>query len=338
MAGTAIPNQHYRYVPTLRTKTGEAGALRYLPAASKARIFPVFQITERPPGGFLTALQQAWNSPLALDGLHNYATSGTTHAFQTMFSDIVQLGISVVPCVEVAAAAPYLAAVQGLLQTHGPELVVRTTLGTLGTTHTWVQQQGWSPSDVHLLIDAGHVAEFDPAAYSAFVLSSIQSYVNPLLWRSVTLSASAAPKDASALQLGPNTVERRDWMLWQAVAPQVDFQLDYGDYGCVHRDLADPPGFAMAGATVSVKYADDTEWLIRKGRRTSGATGVPMNVQYQSHAQALIAHPCFGHVANCWADQRIQQIASGATSAGSRATWVPISMNRHLALVAERLP
>jgi hypothetical protein len=122
------------------------------------------------------------------------------------------------------------------------------------------------------------------------------------------------------------------------VAPQVPFQLDYGDYGVSDPDLIEPPGIAMARATISVRYSVDNDWIIRKGYPITGARGRPQGHQYRDHATALTNEPDFGGVSPCWADARIQQIAGGTIGSGNRTTWVEISVNRHLSLIADRLP
>ena len=96
---------------------------------------------------------------------------------------------------------------------------------------------------------------------------------------------------------------------------------------------------AMAGATVSVKYAIDDNWVMIKGRRTTGASGLPMGDQYRAHARTLVRRADFGGLTGCWADQRIASIAATASvSAGGRPQWVEINANRHFALIVDRLP
>jgi len=140
-------------------------------------------------------------------------------------------------------------------------------------------------------------------------------------------------------------VPRLDWRLWQNVSPLVSGPLDYADYGTSNPDMADVPPYVMGNATVSVKYTLDNDWLMVKGRPTSGRTGLPMAGQYFSHATTLHGTAGFGGVPGCWADTRITQIAlrmpalgGRARTSGSRTSWVEISMNRHLSLVCDRLP
>lgn len=339
MAGSTQTAPHFRYAPTLRTKAGEAKALGQLLPTQKSRIFPVFQVTSDPPATFGTILRNGWPHPIALDGLYNYTQTGSVNAYNTLFSDLRQLGLTVIPSVDVAAVAPYVANVHQLLSVVGPELVVRASLTTLGAATAWVASNGWLPNNIHLIIDAGHVAEYDPASYASYVISSLTYFSATMApWRSVTLSSSSGVKDASGAAYGLNLFPRRDWALWNAVAPTQNFRLDFGDFGFAHRDLTEPPGAAMARATVSVRYTIDNDWIFIKGRQTGGPQGIGMHQQYQAHATMLVQHPSFGGIPGCWADGVIQAIAAGSVNAGSRQTWACKSMNRHLSKVSAQLP
>lgn len=330
----------YRYVPQLRSKAGEAIALNNLTAAAKDRMFPVVNMTTKVPSTFTSRIEKAWSGrSLALDGSFNFDASGSGLEMQNLATALRGAGVTVVPCIEYGAQAGYLAAVQAVSQAAPSGLVVKSRLGHLHLIQGWLATAGWSLSDVDLIVSAGHLADFGgPGVVDQLVLNALINLHSPAAWRSVTLSGSSAPKDMSSLGLGENRVPRLEWLLWQATRSQVQFQLDYGDCGIGHPDLSDPPGFVMGNATVSVRYALDADWLIIKGRPVSGRTGQPMPQQYLDHANTLAKHPNFGGVPGCWGDQRIQQIAAGTSTSGSRQTWVEIGVNRHLSLIADRLP
>lgn len=331
----------YRYVPFLRTKSGEVGALQHLTVAARARIFPVFHLVQAPPANFLGGLLQAVpGMPLALDGLYNLATNGTPAAFVSMFNGLGQGGMPVIPSVECDAPATYMTALRPLVGRYAPGLVVKATLAQLATVQNWVVAQSWQPSLVDLCIVAGHAADFAPPLFQSLVLNTLTTaFPSPAAWRSVTLAASAAPRDYSSLPTGRTLVPRLDWLLWSTIVPRLPQPLlHYGDYGVSHPDLTEPPGVAMVRATVSVRYAISADWIFLKGVATSGPTGRQMGAQYAAHARTLVNDQQFGGVPGCWADQRIQQIAAGSSTPGNRATWVTLNVNRHLSLVAHQLP
>lgn len=331
----------FRYVPLLRSKSGEATALQNLGAADKGRIFPVIHLVGNPPATLVQAMISAWTGlPMAIDGLFNLGMTGSTSAFNSTMAGLGR-HIPVIPSTECDAPHNYVTAVQRFVGRFAPGIVVKANLRQLPTVTAWVAAQGWATNAVDLIVTAGHAADYDPATFEGFVSHAIQTNLqNGAAWRTVTLASSAAPQDHSALVTGRNVVPRLDWMLWNGVVSQFQFQLDYGDYGIAYPDLTEPPGIAMTRATVSVRYAVDNDWIIRKGRPTTGAQGQPMGDQYRAHARALIREPQFDGLVNCWADGRIQNIAATAPpqGAGNRPQWVAIGVNRHLSLVADRLP
>jgi hypothetical protein len=331
----------FRYVPLLRTKAGEVTALQNLAAADKQRIFPIFHLVAAPPATFGSGIIAAWTGmPLALDGLFNFGITGNLTAFNVAMNALGHK-IPVIPCAECDAPQNYLAGIKRFVGKFAPGLVVKATLRQLPTLGAWVAAQQWRPDSIDLVVTAGHAADYDPPTFEGFVTHAIQAHIAANNgWRSITLASSAAPRDTGALAYGRNVIPRLDWQLWNGVQDQMPFQLDYGDYGIAYPDLTEPPGIAMTRATVSVKYTIDDEWILRKGRSTTGAQGQPMTDQYRAHAKALVREPQFGGLPNCWADDRIKQIAATnpPQGAGNRPQWVGISVNRHLSLVANRLP
>lgn len=330
----------FRYLPMLRSKTGEATALQNLSAAAKARLFPIVHVVQKPPAGFADSIIQSWSGlPLALDGTFHVDATGSTTTFTQLFDKIGRGKVSVVPSIEYGATAQYLTAVRNLIGKYGTGLALKVKPNQISAASSWVATQGWKSNEIDLIITLFDVAGFDvdllePAVTQALLKALQQNHG----WRSVTLSAAAAPKDHGGLPQGRSDIPRRDWELWQKVAPKMPFNLDYGDYCTSNPDLEEPPGLAMVRATVSVRYTLDQSWIVLKGRPTKGNTGQPMERQYRAHARTLVSDPQFGGLTGCWGDQRIQQIASGAPGAGNRTTWVSIAVNRHMSLVADRLP
>jgi len=335
-----VSGQKFQYVPTLRTKAGEIAALKNLHAQVKQRIVPILQITPTISANFATSLAAAWSGrPIILDGIAQ-AQNGSAKEFNLLFKDLGNSGVPTLPLVETGANPTYVAAVFNARNQFTPGLALRVQLTQVANAQQWLAQAGGSPLETDLIIDCGHVAEIDPQLIAPVAINVLQSAAPTLIsWRSVTLSSSAAPKDASLLNHGPNLVPRRDWQLWSTIAPHFP-SLHFGDYGIAHRDLTEPPGFAMANATVTPRYTVNDAWLIRKGRSTRGVNGQPMPLQYHGHAQALAADPNFGQVPDCWADAEIAQIAArgGAGKAGSRETWVGLGLNRHISFVCHQLP
>jgi hypothetical protein len=219
--------------------------------------------------------------------------------------------------------------------------MVRARLVDLDTLDSWISGHGWTHQDIDLVIDAGHVGSYDPKLFELVVQTAIEKHLHPIKpWRSICLAGAAAPLDMTGLPPGLSIVPRRDWALWRTVATHNPFNMHYGDYGISHPDLTEPPPLAMTRATVSVRYTTEDDWIVLKGKPMAGAKGQPMPILYRAHAKKLAGDPRFNGLSNrCWGDTRIEQISSsGSGPAGNRTSWVAIGVNRHLSLVAARLP
>lgn len=331
----------YRYVAMLRSKSGEVTALEHLAVQSRQRLLPVIHLVATPPTTFVQRLAAIWDQPMGIDGLFNFSTTGSVQPFTSTVNGLRHAGLSVLPSVDAGADPVYVGAVQRLVTNQHPRVIVKVAVGDLRSVDAWVARHQWAPRNVELVISAGHVAEYPAAAFAKFVAHTIKSDLqSPTNWGSVTLASSSAPKDYSALAQGRNVVPRLCWALWQDVRQQfTGIPLGYSDYAIAHPDLTEPPGVAMVRASVSVRYAVNDNWIVLKGRPTTGASGQAMATQYTRHAQDLQKEAQFDKLPGCWADQRISAIATGqSTGSGSRQTWVEIGVNRHLSLVADRLP
>jgi hypothetical protein len=322
----------------LKTKAGEINALDNLTPATKQRVLPVFHVTTTVSARFAPALGAVWaGNALAVDGSFSFNTGGSTAPFNALIRALRQAGVVTLPSIAINADPRLIAAAAAFV---GPDgLLVRTTLTNLVEIQAWVQAHGWAPAQIDLLIDVGHVAAIPSALLAPVIANAIAQNIGPNSpYRSVSLVAASAPKDHGDLPRGRSNVLRADWALWQAVAPQVPFQLDYADYCSGHPDLTEPPGVAMASATVSARYTGQAHWLVIKGRSTGGAQGIPMEQQYRSHAAHYVGDPQFGGLLGCWADNRIRQINARATGPGNRQSWSEIAANRHIEMTVSQLP
>lgn len=331
----------YRYIPVVRSKAGEADALGNLTAAARSNTFPLIRLTAAIPTTFQQRMTTQLNGfPIALDGTYNFDSTGSAAAFTALFHGLGSNNIPITPAISTDSDPAYIAAASALIGQYAPGLVLQTPIATLPSVLNWVVQiQGWNPSDVDLIVDAGGVAQHDPALFANYLSHTISSNIpsnHP--WRTVTLHCWSAPQDHGPLSYGRNIVPRNDWRVWEQVRQQVPFQIDYSDSGHVHPSLEEVPGYAMANATVSVRYAIDNSWLIYKGVATTGPNGVSMRTQYQNHAQNLIAEPSFGGLNGCWGDSRISHYATTTGGTGGRPQWAAILLNRHISLVSDRLP
>ena len=246
----------FRYAPMLRTKAGEGTALTNLTLAAKDRLLPVFHVVHKPPASFGNVIAAAWTGrSMALDGTFSFVVTGSGAAYSQLFDHIGKGKVAVFPSVEYGADPTYVAVVQKLRGRYAPGVMVKAKPNQLSGVEKWVISQGWKTNEVDLVVTLTEIAGYDPEMLEPVVTKYIIDNIpNPSPWRSLTLSASAAPKDMGALVAGRNLVPRLEWRVWKGVSASLPYQLDYADFGTVHPELTDPPGYVMANATVSVRY------------------------------------------------------------------------------------
>ena len=323
----------------LRSRAGEAVALTHLRDAMKELVLPIVHLTPFPPTTFAAAVGAAWcGRRMALDGKFQTDMLGRTAGFEQMFSGIGSHNVALIPSIDCHGAPPYLAAARRMCGRYAHGVLVKVRLGQLHDVATWCAAQGWATSDTDLVVNLGDIGGYEAGSLASGVVKALVEHVpNPSPWRSLTLAASAAPRDDSGLQQGRNIVPRTDWKVWCAVAKAIPRKLDYADFLTAHPDISEPPGFAAAKGLVSVRYTVFDEWIILRGDPMGAAGSHSMTRQYVAHAAALVLDPKFGGLNGCWADDRIREIARGTPRGGSRSVWTTIVASRHLALVAEQL-
>lgn len=330
----------YRYLPVLRTKAAEIPALANLSNSAKTRTFPLFRMTEKVSAtvqsSIITKLQ---NFPFSLDGSYNFDVTGSTNGFISLFNTLGGGGLPIIPAVSTNDDQVYITAALGLIGKFEEGLVVISTLDDASSSEQWCLNNNLNLKDVDLIVAIGDVSNLSIATYSEYIKNEICKSIMGQKFKSVSLHSFSAAKDHSGYNRGRSLVPRKCWKLWNnVVGYEIPFKLNYSDCGHIHFSLEEPPGYAMANATVSVRYTIDDNWVVIKGSPTRGASGSPMGAQYRSHAKALTKELEFNQIPGCWGDGKIQDYATSSGSAGGRQQWVEILLNRHISHVCERLP
>jgi len=328
------------YRPMLKTKKGETDALSNLTSEASGKTHPIFVMVPSPPQKFGEKLASSWGGlPVAMHGDYNAQANGTTQYFVDSFNEAGENGVPIIPAFSVNDDQCYIDEAGKLFNKYGPGSVVVASFTDLNTVGSWVDRQGWPKNEIDLVIDLHDISQVPEGILETSVPPALQSNIsNPPGWRSVTLSGFSAPLDFGSVQ-GPRTeLYRLEWLLWQSVSKKLPWTLDYGDKGPTSPVLDDPPGEAMAKATVSVRYTAEDRWILLKGNPTTGKNGRPMSDQYLEHANNLVSDANFNKLDFCWADDYIREIANGNYSTGNRPIWASIMINRHLELVGNKIP
>lgn len=341
----------YRYVPILRWKQGERRGLGQLQALAKSDVIPLFQFAAdqyRPPRGnnplgvtpaqaFANEVAQCWGTaPFYLDATSVPIGAAAAHPLVDLASAARAAGLNLIPATVLGAPTAYQSAVQAVHAIDGRGAALRVDLAEFSSAGSWATSLPLPFGAIDLIADfrssIGLVSSMGPAVTATF-----HGLHNGTAWRTVTIAGTSIPADFSGYAAGLHLLPRVEWALWSTLSSAgLPYRLDYGDYATV--SLAAPPSGIAWGYPINVKYTLQNAFLVCRGVKTTGRGSILMAPQLVSHANSIVTYPTRMPIANCWADELIDRIASGLEQPGNLETWVRIGVNRHVERVRADLP
>jgi len=341
------------YVPVLKVKRGEKGALQAIEPTLQPRITPLLEIVEKTDpdvtiGQHLdTAFKALANSIQAyprcfLDAREIFA-DGPQAAAQ-VFHRAVTEGIVFTPVTGVSRTEDVAAA----LNHRANGVALRLTRqefenGILPVAiPTFMNTHGLTPEDTDLIIDLGPVDDFITVGVIALTNAFLAVVPEHIRWRTFTISACSFPSSMGGVQRNSYAlVERGEWISWRdnlnaraAVIPRLPIFSD-----CAIQHPRGVEGFdpITMQVSASVRYTSIDEWLLIKGESTR--VTLP-RFQFPALATQLVsghlAHRYFGphHCEGC---ASISSSAHGAPGLGSAEVWRRLGTIHHITTVVREL-
>jgi hypothetical protein len=352
------------YVPVLRGKEGEYGALEELSTGVKDSILPLVEIpsvpfdyaNERPArtldehiAGIAERLNRCWGGRhLYLDmpwfGDNERLASGAV-AVQQVLHDCIVANVLAIPVVTTSSSAPYLEAVRRQLPRCDGQICIRFSEADFdeeGDTDPSEQLARLMDavgaddlSKADLLLDLGDIGS--DIGRATLVARSVLAQAPRLRdWRRLILAAASFPENLSEVGAATTSrLSRVEWQLWTRLKRRGHLQredLIFGDYAVSHPAPTelDPRTMRMSA---SIRYTTPNDWLVLKGRnvRQYGFD------QYFELARELVGLPEFSGEGFSWGDRFIQRCARGDAGPGNATTWRKVGTNHHLTLLAREL-
>lgn len=360
---------HRHYVPILRWKPAEQGALKDLRPEDRARITPLVEIT---PGAVAAngasggqsrlrkvadEVLKSWgDNKLFLDpglidpgvrlpgGVH--PVTALFDAARGFFPSLMSSSPSLTPVIALDSDRAYREAVGTAVAQDGMGVCLR-----LRDSELWrpglqdeiarlLDRLALEYEAVDLLIDFGVVANGPPNLPEACDLLPALAR-----WRTFTVVGGAFPKNL--LGLAPrdqHTLPRRDWWAWrgQVAAGALPRLPSFGDYAIQHP-VYDPPVYedGPPNISASIRYAAEEHWVIMRGEGIRNDDG-PGPAQWPAQAMLLRERPEFSGRDFSAGDRYIEDMADnmangGPPKNGSPTTWLRARLNRHLTLTARQV-
>ena len=216
-----LPNHEMLYVPILKGKAGELGALSELTNEVKSKVFPIIEIPEVPwdyvneryakttsehVKGFLKKLVDCWgvNYPVVIDmGLVDEDMGGGNNVADHILSDLHQRGIEAIPVIRFGDSETYLNSLiphfedvkRACLRVDSDDIndldlnaEIPALLGRLGLSH----------GDIDLLLDFKDLKSDQEKIYANVVKMSINNAIPDIgRFNSLTVAMTSFPENLS---------------------------------------------------------------------------------------------------------------------------------------------
>jgi len=349
--------KRFLYVPVLRWKLGERGALAALAISDKAKVIPIIEPTSAafPDEGkhsagsvitsmitFASQVGDAWqDNPAFVDfhliPPHIEGVSGP-HSLETFFIHSVKKGLRITPVIGLDHRSRLQSAAIRVARSAKSGLAIR-----LRPCHTarpsWFGQileileaANVPVEKAHLIIDRTVVV--DGAMSVDAILPRIPNLGS---WRSVTVIGGSFPKDLSELKgTGQFLLPRTEWRSWLRFlnGASCDFKPAFGDYTTQHALFGEPP--KPSNFSASIRYTTADSWLVMKGESVfkPGAAGYD---QWPANAMLLCEREEFSGASFSEGDAFISAKANDGSRPGTASLWLEATVNHHMTFVIRQL-
>lgn len=341
-----------RYIPILRWKRGERVGVQHLTQAAKARVAPMFLLGSEQfkikaatktaaavaaPLAFAQEISQSWGAGVFfLDCSSLSPLPGQPHPLVLIGGSLRAAGLAMIPVANLGATPLYMAAVQNVDSLDNRGVCLRIDMQEAFSVSNWLHQWPIPTGRTDLVIDFGENVS-TAAALGGLLDTMFQSINVHGVWRSVTLAGTSMPQNFTGFTAGQHLIPRVEAQLWNRLtALPLSYQLDFGDFASVTTGVT-PTNIAW-GYPINAKYTLPNHFLILRGVKTTGPSGIDMDIQLRGHATAIGAYSQRHRVAHCWGDDTIDNIALGTAEPKGLEHWVQLSVNRHIELMNAILP
>lgn len=354
---------HKHYVPILKGKLGEYGALETLEPLPKSRLTPLIELwpipwdfeAERPAKSIDTHLKKVaqsakkhWGTerPLFLDLLYiasSEVMKDGRHPLNYVFDEARGHGVQLIPTTGINRDTSYQEAVRDTITVDGRGVCIRLENDDFediaelnGELSKLLKFFQLSPAETDLVMDFKELSE----GQTSPIIIAVRSILNSLLdvndWRTITFTGTGFPENLS--QLSSSRINRRprtEWVIWTALANnrnRIPRLPTFGDYAIAHPEPVevDPRLMRMSA---NLRYTTSNDWIILKGRnvRDYGYE------QFNGLCRILTQLPEYSGPSLSWGDNYIRNCASDIEGPGSATTWRKVGTNHHLTFVTEQL-
>jgi hypothetical protein len=358
---------HSYYVPILKGKEAEYGALKELKSKLKDKITPLWEVptipfdfqNDRPAKTIDEHLEKieerilgAWmfNRPTFIDFINIYEDERMENGgnpIDYVFEQARLKQLLLVPVSGFNRGEIYQEAVRKAHQTDKLGVCLRINnedfedlAGGSPDKDKQISELlnfwGVKPNETDIILDFGAITDIQSSSVLITAIALISSLVFVNEWRSLTFAATAFPKDLRDISADSIArLTRTEWQVWKTLLNRSDKLRripNFGDYGInypIHSEI-DPRTVKMSAG---LRYTSDDEWLVFKGRNVIKYG----HDQFNRFCADLIKMKEYKGKTFSWGDKEIDYFAHTAINTGGATTWRKIGFNHHFAMVVDQL-
>ncbi len=352
------------YVPILKWKRAEQGALKALSEKNKKYITPLIQFVmpkSKPQDQLENAvikfenqalqlpekILEVWGrTPIFVDVSLLFTTPLKAKSLNIIVAEGYRLGGAFIPVIHLNDDPEIKNAAYLLAKEHKSGVCLRlicSDFSDLAKLNNDIVEFTASSlldeKNVDLLVDIKETEKNGDKYTKYFSLS--QSIPNLLKWRTFIFASGSFPEDLSGCKLDEeNLVPRIDWQSWKGHIGSKKLQRNptFADYTIQYPIYKDTSQFFHP--TSSIKYTLDNEWLIMKGKKQKfelylASAALLVNDKKRFYGENFSdGDKYIAEKAKHFATYIKNPTVKGT---GSTETWLRAGINHHLTIVSDHI-
>lgn len=355
------------YIPILKWKRAEQGALKALSKEHKKYITPVIQFVmpkqkpqeqmdqvvsrfEEQIPKIPEKLIEIWGkTPIFIDVSLLFTNTLKIKCLNSVLQEGLKLGTRFIPVIHLNDGGDIKKAATSLTKDSGYGMCLRLVYpdfsdsGKLNRNiKEFLESVGLAEKEIDILVDIKEIEE-NGSKYAEY-LNSSQNIHNLSKWRTFIFASGAFPKDLSGYKIDEeNLIPRADWKNWveQVNGGNLQRKPAFADYTIQHPIYMEASQFFHP--TTSIKYTLENDWLVMKGKKQKFEL-------YLASAVELVNDPRFYGENFSDGDKYITEKGKyfkkyieaknkgkDIKGTGSTETWLKAGINHHLVLTAHQI-
>ena len=343
------------YVPLLKAKEGEFGALSELTEGVKNQISPLMDIfpdSETPLDKRLAKIAKRigtiWgcDRPIFVDqfGIKlKERVLGKEHPLSFIFDQLRTLNVKDIPTTGFDRDKAYYNAIENIVKTDNRGICIRLLIDDMENTDELYDNLESLLSNLDIPYKAAHlILDFRELKVDQ-VGTAIETAINAMRkiphindWCTLTVAASGFPGSIREINThSSGKLPRTDYLLWTSLInrkQEIERLPSFGDYGIQHPDLLELDWKSITLVS-NIRYTLPDVWLIIKGGS---------NKKYgwhQSHklSKELVNMPEYYGKTLSWGDNYISLCSEETVGPGNPTIWRKVGTNHHITLVSKQI-